>query len=113
MENWRFLILFVIVTSFGASAMIGCRQELAMQNPQVNANRGDAQPKKTLRAFGSEQEMTAYFQQIAEEARRELERRSHFQEAQKAPSASMADSAQGYSDTRAKGENDESVTNVQ
>jgi Beta propeller domain len=113
MEKLRILILLVVVTTFGASAMIGCRQELAMQNPQVNANRGDAQPKKTLRAFGSEQEMTAYFQQIAEEARRELERRSAFKMAQESASAPMADSARANSDTRAKGENEESVTNVQ
>ena len=114
MEKLRILILFVVVTTFGASAMIGCGQELAMQNSQVNANRGDAQPKKTLRAFGSEQEMTAYFQQIAEEARRELERRSGpYKMAQEAASAPMADSARANSDTRAKGENEESVTNVQ
>src|SRR5262245_12785427 len=74
MEKLKILIFFVVVTTFGASAMIGCRQELAMQNPQVNANRGDAQPKKTLRAFGSEKEMTAYFRQIAEESKRELRR---------------------------------------
>src|SRR5262245_8888845 len=111
-EKLRILILFVVVTTFGASTMIGCRQELAMQNPQVNANRGDAQPKKTLHAFGSEQEMTAYFQQIAEEARRELERRSGpYKMAQEA--APIADSAKATSDTRAKSENEESITNVQ
>src|SRR6266545_1232248 len=113
MEKLRILILFVIVTSFGASAMIGCGREVGLQNSPVNANRGDAQPKKTLRAFGSEQEMTAYFKQIAEEARRELERRSPAKMAQEAASAPAADSAQAYSDTRAKGENEESVTNVQ
>jgi hypothetical protein len=109
MEKLRFLILFVIVTSFGASAMIGCRQEVAMQTPPVNANRGDAQPKKTLRAFGSEQELKAYFKQIAEDARRESERR---------PSAGMAmeaasEPAKSGEDAKASGANEESVTNVQ
>jgi uncharacterized secreted protein with C-terminal beta-propeller domain len=113
MEKLKISIFFVVVTTFGASAMIGCRQELAMQNPPVNANRGNAQPKKTLRAFGSDQEITAYFRQIAEEARRDLERRSPSKMAQEAAPASAASSAQGYSDTRAKGENEESVTNVQ
>ena len=114
MEKLKILILFVVVTTFGASGMLGCRQEFAMQNPQVNANRGDAKPKKTLRAFGSEQEMTAYFQQIAEEARRELERRSGYNKmAQGVASAPMAESARANSDTRARGENEESVTNVQ
>jgi len=113
MEKLRILILFVVVTTFGASAMIGCGQEVAMQNPPVKANGGDARPKKTLRAFGSDQEMTAYFQQIAEEARRELERRSRYQEAQKAPSSPMADSAQAIAGAKTKSENEESVTNVQ
>ena len=113
MEKLRILILFVIVTSFGASAMIGCGREVAMQNPPVNANRGDAKPKKTLRAFGSEQEMRAYFRQIAEEARRDSERRGPSKMAESAASAPAADSVQANSNTRAKGENEESVTNVQ
>ena len=75
MEKLRILILFVIAAPFGASAMVGCGQGVAVQDPPVNANRGKAQPKKTLRAFSSEQEMTAYFRQIAEESKRELRRR--------------------------------------
>ena len=74
MEKLRILILFVIAAPFGASAMVGCGQGVAVQDPPVNANRGKAQPKKTLRAFSSEQELTAYFRQIAEESKRELRR---------------------------------------
>jgi hypothetical protein len=115
MEKLRILILFVIGASFGGSAMIGCGQGVAMQNPPANANRGGAQPKKTLRAFGSEQEMTAYFKQIAEEARRELERRRHSPSkmAPEASSAQAADSAQESLAAKTKSENEESVTNVQ
>jgi beta propeller domain-containing protein len=110
MEKLRILILFLSFTSFGASAIIGCRREVAMQNPPVNANRGDAQPKKTLRAFGSEEEMTAYFRQIAEQARRESERRT-YKMAPEAASAPAADSAQA--NAKAKGDSEESVTNTQ
>src|SRR5262245_30303400 len=110
MEKLRILILFVIVASFGASAMVGCGQGVAVQDPPVIANRGNAQNKKTLRAFSSERELTAYFRQIAEEARRESERRPRLGAAAMAPAA---DSAQAYADTKAKGDNEESVTNVQ
>jgi Beta propeller domain len=103
MEKLRFLILFVIVASFGASAMVGCGQGVAVQDPPVNANRGNAQPKKTLRAFSSEQELTAYFRRIAEESKRELRRA--------AKPAPAAESAQATADAKAEGE--ESVTNVQ
>src|SRR5262245_13368812 len=61
MEKLRILILFVIFASFGASAMVGCGQGVAFQDPPMIANRGNAQPKKTLRAFSSERELTAYF----------------------------------------------------
>jgi Beta propeller domain len=109
MEKLRILILFVIVAPFGASAMVGCGQGVAVQDPPVNANRGNAQPKKTLRAFSSEQELTAYFRQIAEESKRELRRAE--KSAPAASSAPAADSAQANAD--AKGEGQESVTNVQ
>lgn len=112
MAKLRSLILFVIVTSLGASAMIGCSQGVARQNPPVNANRGDARPKKTLRAFGSEQELAAYFQQIAEEARREPEQRIH-KYADEASSASTAGIAPASADAQTKGESEESVTNTQ
>src|SRR5262249_38627181 len=60
MEKMRILILFVIVASFGASVMVGCGPGVAVQDPPVIANHGNAQPKKTLRAFSSEQELAAY-----------------------------------------------------
>jgi len=110
MEKLRVLILFVIVTSFGASAMIGCGREVAMQNPPVNANRGNAQPKKTLRAFSSERELAAYFRQIAEESRREL-RRGAGGGGAAARSSATAKSAPANADAQAEGE--ESVTNAQ
>jgi len=113
MEKLRILILFVIAAPFGASVMVGCGQGVAVQDPPVNANRGKAQPKKTLRAFSSEQELTAYFQQIAEEARRESKRMVFKYEEESAP-APAAESAQANADAKAKGgENEESVTNVQ
>src|SRR5215510_5765869 len=113
MEKLRILILFVIVSSFGASAMIGCGREVAMQTSPVNANRGDAKPKRTLRAFSSEQELTAYFRKIAEESKRDLRRAAGGGGDLAASSAPAAESAQAYSDAKAKAENEESVTNVQ
>src|SRR5262245_19210008 len=110
MEKVRILVFFVIVMSFGASAMIVCGRDVALQPPPVNSNRGDAQPKKTLRAFGSEQEMTAYFRQIAEEARRELSRRMPSKSAPEASSATAEGLTQANADEKAKGENEESVT---
>jgi Beta propeller domain len=114
MEKLRILILFVIAAPFGASAMVGCGQGVAVQDPPVNANRGKAQPKKTLRAFSSEQELTAYFRQIAEESKRKLRRAAG---GGGAPAAAIpepaAESAQASADAKAKGENEESVTNAQ
>jgi hypothetical protein len=113
MRKLRSLILFVIATSFGSAAMIGCRQGVPMQNTPVNANSGAAQPKKTLRAFGSEQEMAAYFQRMAEEARRESERRKSSESAFDAFLAPAAEPAQAQAGDKASGEDEESVTNAQ
>lgn len=74
------------------------------------ARSADRAPKKRLRPFRSERELRSYFREIAEEQRREQQRRaqpgptaqSNTAEAQ--PSAGMAKSAAGE---------DESVTNVQ
>ncbi|MBO0726926.1 MAG: beta-propeller domain-containing protein, partial [Blastocatellia bacterium] len=82
-----------------------------MRNSSVIANRGDAQPKKTLRAFGSEQEMKDYFQRIAEEARRESRQSVSKMEAEGA-AATAADSAQANENKRANG-GEESITNTQ
>src|SRR5262245_3593776 len=111
MEKLRILILFVIVASFGASAMVGCGQGVAVQDPPVNANRGNAQPKKTLRAFGSEQELAAYFRKIAEESKSEIRRAAGGGAAELAASSAPAKSAPANADANAAGE--ESVTNAQ
>jgi len=113
MEKLRILILFVIAAPFGASAMVGCGQGVAVQDPPVNANRGKAQPKKTLRAFSSEQELTAYFRKIAEESKRELRRAAGGGAAEAQSSAQAPEPSLENADTKAGGENEESVTNVQ
>ena len=69
----------------------------------MNANRGKAQPKKTLRAFSSEQELTAYFRQIAEESKREIRRAAGGGGAPGAISAPAAGSAQANADAKARG----------
>src|SRR5262245_42637130 len=108
MEKLRFLILFVTVAPFGASAMVGCGQGVAVQDPPVNANRGNAQPKKTLRAFSSERGLTAYFRQIAEESKRELGPATGGGYAA-ATSSATAQSTLAYADKQERDE--ESVTN--
>jgi hypothetical protein len=79
---------------------------------------GKKTAKKTMRAFTSEEEMKAYFRQLAEERKRELARtRSGVSEdskalasqAQETPAAPAAKEATGY---EAKGEA-ESITNTQ
>src|SRR5262245_6522301 len=109
MEKLRILILFVIVGTFGASAMVGCGRGVAGQDPPENDNRGNAQPKKRLRAFSSEQELTAYFRQIAEASKRERSRVEKAETSVATPSA--AESAQ--TNAVALSLNDESITNVQ
>ena len=49
MEKLRILILFVIVASFGASAMIGCGRGVAVQDPSSECEswRGPTQKDAT------------------------------------------------------------------
>ena len=71
----------------------------------MNANRGEAQPKKTLRAFSSEQELTAYFRQIAEEVEARTQNAAALATcAPEAISAPVAESAQANADAKAKGD---------
>jgi Beta propeller domain len=102
-EKMRISILFVIVMSLATSSVVGCRQGAAGQGSQSKANRGVTQPKKTLRAFGSEQELTTYFRELAEESRREWKRRRVArQESQSAAKPAAEDKSSA-----------ESLTNVQ
>ncbi|MEW6206907.1 MAG: beta-propeller domain-containing protein, partial [Acidobacteriota bacterium] len=105
MKKIRISILFISLISLVAPTISGCRQGDASQNLQ--SNRG--KPKKTMRAFGSEQEIEIYFRKIAEERKRELKhRRADSKEPANAPAAAAAEM---YSDAAESEE--ESVTNVQ
>jgi hypothetical protein len=102
-EKMRISILFVLVTSLLTSSVVGCRQGAASQGSQANANRDVSRPKKTLRAFGSEQELTTYFRNIAEESKREWKRRRISKQESQSAAAPAADEQSSA----------ESLTNVQ
>jgi hypothetical protein len=119
------LILLVAAGWLAVSNLAGCAGAKAVNAGAARANSGGgAAAKKTLRAFSSEQELADYFRKLAEEQKREMERRrarsrrsagvaGAAADAQ-APSATPAAQAEFSVSTakEAKSE-DDSVTNVQ
>jgi hypothetical protein len=113
MEKMKFSILFVIVTSIVTLTIVGCRRGTASQDSITKAKY--ASPRKTMRAFGSEQELTSYFQKLDEDRKLELERRRELGEG-KYPSPPMADAGVTVPAIPAQAANTEaqdSVTNIQ
>ncbi|HTH37777.1 MAG TPA: beta-propeller domain-containing protein [Pyrinomonadaceae bacterium] len=73
-----------------------------------------SKPKKTLRAFRSEQELKDYFRALEEKRKRDAQRRAPAKSAANAPSASPSFSADGVAAEAAKdSKEDDSVTNNQ
>jgi len=111
------LVLLVAASWLAASNLSGCADANVVNAGQARASYGaTAAPKKTLRAFRSEQELADYFRKIAEEQKREMERRVARRagaSAKMAPSAAPA-AAETVTVTAADAKSeDESVTNVQ
>ncbi|HLL15757.1 MAG TPA: beta-propeller domain-containing protein [Pyrinomonadaceae bacterium] len=117
--------LFLIAMGFVISMNIGCdAQSRAGQKPRAS-ERLRKTPRKTLRAFGSEQELAKYFRQQAAEIKRERERQRRVARRRAAnapqPAAARMDAgatpeASATSETvfvTSSAENTESVTNVQ
>jgi hypothetical protein len=103
------LFLSAVATLFILSALPACTDVPLNAVPPVSANGWAVPSKKTMRAFGSEQELARYFKELAEKQRRELKRAAAtaLYDSQPAAPASSAEMS------AAKSKDDESVTNVQ
>ena len=70
------LVLLAAAGWLAVSNLAGCAGANVVNASQTRAGlRSGTNARKTLRAFGSEQELAAYFRRVAEEAKREMERR--------------------------------------
>ena len=95
-----------IVAAFTILGLANCSGGSSSTLPLVTASQKTFPPKKTLRAFRSEQELVSYLHELAEKQKREEYRASASLNAAPSPAAKSADSA-GASLAA------ESVTNVQ
>lgn len=126
MKTFSCSTLFVIAFGFVISLTAGCgaQQSRGGGVAQASADRPNispAKPRKTLRAFGSEQELAKYFSELAAERKRERERQQlEFRKQAGAPSNAQPASEEQANAftmsetlTSAKAEDAESVTNTQ
>ncbi len=100
------LFLSAITTLFILSALPACTEVPLNAVPPVSATGWVSPSRKTMRAFGSEQELARYFKELAEKQRRELKRAAAANSMQAPAPAATADSV-------ARSKDEESVTNVQ
>lgn len=109
-------VFSALATLFVISALAACVGRPVSSAPGSGASPFKGTARKTMRAFGSEEELRNYFRQLAEERKRALARarRDNTGNAPPAPSAAMNQAAS--SDSKA-GEGlaakDESITNTQ
>ncbi|MGH9902104.1 MAG: beta-propeller domain-containing protein, partial [Pyrinomonadaceae bacterium] len=107
------LISFAVATAFVISITAGCADNHGTDAPLASASAQKAPPKKTMRAFRSEQELASFFRRVAEERKREQER-SRGERREAATAAPQASAQANLSaDSKAKDDEAESVTNVQ
>ena len=102
-------VLSALVTLLVISALAACAGRRVSSAPGTTPSKGTA--RKTMRAFGSEEELKNYFRQLAEERKRQLARG----QANAKPSAPMAEQAASADDKAgdAMAAKDESITNTQ
>src|SRR3989304_5795397 len=102
--------LFAITAGFLFSPLASCVESPTDHIPPVEAHAWTI-PKKTMRAFRSEQELASYFKELAEKQKLERQRMETKQSgiAGVAPTASVAAEAMDMSASK----DDESITNVQ
>jgi hypothetical protein len=123
MRNFKTSTLRLFVATLIVSTTVGCGQLSFGRRASARTNGGDPPPKKTLKPFRSEQEMAAYFKQIAEEQRLRVRRRSGGvasgsmnADAAQAPAESAGVTSKlemsASADSKSKSA-DESITNVQ
>jgi hypothetical protein len=125
MKTKRCSTLFVIAVGFVISVTAGCgAQSRVGQATAASATPPNTPPRKTLRAFGSEQELAKYFRELAAERKRERERQRERQlrEVRRqtgqsanapAPAGAVATTAESSMRADAKATDEESITNVQ
>ena len=109
------LLLYIILTSAAAVAIaysgsITPSSGLVSSNVETSAT---GAPGKTMRPFGSAQELNDFFRKLAERQRQQTERRANEKAksiaANSAPGVALADGVNAYGSS----EKDESVTNTQ
>ena len=110
-------IFSAIATVFVISLLAACAGRPVSSAPGLNGIAGKDPAKKTMRAFGSEEELKNYFRQLAEDRKRELARARNNNSGNPPPAPSAALNQAASSDAKAGGEGlaakDESVTNTQ
>ncbi|HEY1403839.1 MAG TPA: beta-propeller domain-containing protein [Pyrinomonadaceae bacterium] len=112
----------MIAAGLVISITAGCgAQPRAGQVSAASASRANTPPrKKTLRAFGSEQELAKYFSELVAERKRELERRqaearkqSELSSNQPSPARAPMPAKASTTTANAAKDSEESITNVQ
>ncbi|HLL77832.1 MAG TPA: beta-propeller domain-containing protein, partial [Pyrinomonadaceae bacterium] len=115
------LVLLATATALAVSNLAGCAAGGVVNVSHARGVSVGVLPKKTMRAFRSEQELADYFRKIAEEQKREMERRmarrggavgTANMQAAATPAAPMA-MAESVSVAKDAKSEDDSVTNVQ
>src|SRR5882724_9666602 len=100
-----------IVTACALFVLAGCAAGPVGSLPVAHADSPASAPKKTMRAFRSEQELKAYLRDLAEK-QKELRRRAETK-ALAGPPPAPSQSAEVSSDASKNKKDEESVTNVQ
>jgi uncharacterized secreted protein with C-terminal beta-propeller domain len=106
----KILLLSTLTVGLLVSALLACATAPAMQIPPVTGQ-GPTAVKKTMQAFGSEQELARYLRKLAEKQKSRGRVNMAYDSAAATPAeppASVAKSADAKS-----GKDEESVTNVQ
>jgi hypothetical protein len=108
-------VLSALATLFVISALAACLGRPVSSAPGTGASPFKGTARKTMRAFGSEEELKNYFRQLAEERKRLLARaRAETLNAEPAaPAASQAASADAKASSGLAKGAEESITNTQ
>jgi Beta propeller domain len=106
-----FFVLSAVVAVAVISVLAACGSRSVSGAPGPLGLNKDA--KKTMRAFGSEEELKKYFAQLAEQRKRELQARRESSASPPAPAANQAASSDATKATGLAGKNEESITNTQ
>jgi hypothetical protein len=116
------VILFLVVSTTLVIAAVAGWAYYAPAAATARESPSDTKAKKTLRPFRSDKELKDYFRELAEKQRREARQRAGEPQAQPASpafgattaaDAPLAKSEVGANKAAGKGDEDESVTNVQ